>query len=126
MVGAYATKGIGWDWRSGLPSATTGAAFQPDPPRASTSRRTPSASPTSLSPAWRPDVDGLVLYDIDDESDRNPAERFFPYLPTMDPAVFLAENLVSWRRPSSSIDASASTTRSRWSAGCRSRTLPMC
>ena len=38
-------------------------------------------------------------HDIDDESDRNPAERPFPYLPTMDPAVFLAENLVSWRRP---------------------------
>ena len=28
------------------------------------------------------DLDGLVLYDIDDESDRNPAERPFPFLPT--------------------------------------------
>ncbi|NNG99220.1 methylenetetrahydrofolate reductase [Gordonia araii] len=45
------------------------------------------------------DLDGLVLYDIDDESDRNPAERPFPYLPTMDPAAFLADHLSRWRRP---------------------------
>jgi hypothetical protein len=45
------------------------------------------------------DVDGLVLYDIDDESDRNRAERPFPYLPTMDPAVFEAGHLGDWRRP---------------------------
>jgi hypothetical protein len=42
------------------------------------------------------DLDGLVLYDIDDESDRNPDERPFPYLPTMDPAVFHAEHLSGW------------------------------
>jgi hypothetical protein len=45
------------------------------------------------------DVDGLVLYDIDDESDRNPVERPFPYLPTMDPAVFEATHLGDWTRP---------------------------
>lgn len=45
------------------------------------------------------DLDGLVLYDIDDESDRNPNERPFPYLPTMDPAVFHAEHLTGWNRP---------------------------
>lgn len=33
-------------------------------------------------------LDGLVLYDIDDESDRNSAERPFPFLPTIDPATF--------------------------------------
>jgi hypothetical protein len=37
--------------------------------------------------------DGLVLYDIDDESDRNPDERPFPFLPTMDPADYLARDL---------------------------------
>lgn len=42
------------------------------------------------------DVDGLVLYDIDDESDRNPDERPFPYLPTMDPAAFLTDHLSAW------------------------------
>jgi hypothetical protein len=45
------------------------------------------------------DLDGLVLYDIDDESDRNPEQRPFPYLPTMDPAVFHAEYLTAWRGP---------------------------
>ncbi|QRP50426.1 methylenetetrahydrofolate reductase [Amycolatopsis sp. FDAARGOS 1241] len=45
------------------------------------------------------DVDGLALYDIDDESDRNPAERPFPYLPTIDPATYHAEYLAGWNRP---------------------------
>ncbi|XTZ17774.1 methylenetetrahydrofolate reductase [Micromonospora echinospora] len=45
------------------------------------------------------DVDALLLYDIDDESDRNPDERPFPYLPTMDPAVFHATHLGDWHRP---------------------------
>src|SRR3954469_12796636 len=44
-------------------------------------------------------LDGLILYDIDDESDRNPDERPFPYLPTMDPAEFHAEHLGAWERP---------------------------
>ena len=39
-------------------------------------------------------IDGLILYDIDDESDRNPNERPFPFLPTMDPAEYLARDLV--------------------------------
>ena len=45
------------------------------------------------------DVDGLVLYDIDDESDRNPGPRPFPYLPTMDPADFYADCLDAWGKP---------------------------
>jgi hypothetical protein len=44
-------------------------------------------------------LDGLALYDIDDEGDRNPAERPFPYLPTADPAVFHAEHLGAWNGP---------------------------
>ena len=38
-------------------------------------------------------IDGLILYDIDDESDRNPDERPFPFLPTIDPAEYLARDL---------------------------------
>jgi hypothetical protein len=45
------------------------------------------------------EVDGLAIYDIDDESDRNPQERPFPYLPTMDPAAFHAHYLGEWDRP---------------------------
>ena len=44
-------------------------------------------------------VDGLILYDIDDESDRNPEERPFPVLPTMDPADYLEMHLETWRTP---------------------------
>ena len=44
-------------------------------------------------------LDGLVLYDIDDESDRNPEERPFPFLPTMDPADYLARYLVGLEVP---------------------------
>ncbi|MDY7084237.1 MAG: 5,10-methylenetetrahydrofolate reductase [Actinomycetota bacterium] len=45
------------------------------------------------------DLDGLILYDIDDESDRNPDERPFPYLPTLDPASFHADHLGDWDKP---------------------------
>jgi hypothetical protein len=45
------------------------------------------------------DLDGLVLYDIDDESDRNTDERPFPYLPTIDPGVFHSEHLGDWTGP---------------------------
>ncbi|WP_239456330.1 methylenetetrahydrofolate reductase [Nocardioides solisilvae] len=44
------------------------------------------------------DLDGLVLYDIDDESDRNPEERPFPFSSTLDPAGFASE-LEGWERP---------------------------
>jgi hypothetical protein len=53
----------------------------------------------TLGRLGRLDLDGLVLYDIDDESDRNPAERPFPYLPTVDPAVFLNDYLRGWDGP---------------------------
>ena len=45
------------------------------------------------------DLDGLVLYDIDDESDRNAEERPFPFLPTMDPADYLSRHLKDWNIP---------------------------
>jgi hypothetical protein len=44
-------------------------------------------------------LDGLVLYDIADEEMRNPTERPFPFMPTLDPAVFLADNLTAWSGP---------------------------
>ena len=44
-------------------------------------------------------LDGLILYDIDDESDRNPQERPFPFLPTIDPATFRAQHLTGWTTP---------------------------
>lgn len=37
--------------------------------------------------------DGVVLYDIDDESDRSVSERPFPFLPTLDPDDYLSDYL---------------------------------
>lgn len=45
------------------------------------------------------DIDGLVLYDINDESGRNPENRPFPYLPTLDPVDFYEEYLAGFQRP---------------------------
>jgi hypothetical protein len=45
------------------------------------------------------DVDGLVLYDIDDESDRTDQQRPFPYSPTLDPSEFLIDHLTWWNGP---------------------------
>ena len=48
----------------------------------------------SLSP------DGVALYDIAEEQDRNPADRPFPFLPTLDPAEYLEQHFTSWEKPS--------------------------
>lgn len=45
------------------------------------------------------DVDALVLYDIDDESDRNPDDRPFPYSETQDPVEFHRDRLAGWTKP---------------------------
>ena len=44
-------------------------------------------------------LDGLILYDIDDESSRNPSERPFPFSPTLDPADYLRDHLAAWPTP---------------------------
>src|SRR4051794_9494234 len=74
--------------------------FALTPPRLSTSSE--QAQEIADVPLQRLDplgVDGLILYDIDDESDRNPEERPFPFLPTMDPADYLERHLTAWRAP---------------------------
>ncbi|MFF4506600.1 methylenetetrahydrofolate reductase [Streptomyces sp. NPDC001401] len=70
------------------------------PPRLSTTpERIREITAATLARLDFLDVDGLALYDITDESDRNPSERPFPYLPTIDPAVYHAEYLGGWNRP---------------------------
>ena len=70
------------------------------PPRLSTTpERIREITAATLARLELLDLDGLALYDNDDESDRNPSERPFPYLPTMDPAVYDAEYLGEWNRP---------------------------
>jgi hypothetical protein len=45
------------------------------------------------------DPDGVVLYDILEERDRNPEKRPFPFLPTLDPADYLTDYLSGWDKP---------------------------
>jgi hypothetical protein len=70
------------------------------PPRLSaTPERVREIASVTLARLSGLDLDGLILYDIDDESDRVAGERPFPYLPTMDPAEFHAGHLDDWDRP---------------------------
>lgn len=74
--------------------------FALTPPRASTSRdRVQEIADTTLARLRPLDLDGLVLYDIADEASRNPARRPFPFMPTHDPATYLAGHLTSWPGP---------------------------
>ncbi len=70
--------------------------FAVTPPRLTTGpEQTRQIAEVTLARLRSVGIDGLVLYDIDDESDRNPNERPFPFLPTMDPADYLARDLVA-------------------------------
>jgi len=95
------TQSGGTDLRSVLAGAGSGVLlFGITPPRLSnTPERIREITAATLARLDVLDVDGLALYDIDDESDRNPAERPFPYLPTMDPAAYHADYLGQWHRP---------------------------
>lgn len=68
--------------------------FAVTPPRVTTDpERVQQIAEVTLERIRPLDVDGLILYDIDDESDRNPEERPFPFVRTLDPAQFLERNL---------------------------------
>lgn len=71
--------------------------FAMTPPRRQTSaERAQEIADAALARLDRLNVDALVLYDLDDESDRADDERPFPYLETVDPADFLAGPLSAW------------------------------
>jgi len=48
---------------------------------------------TQLARIRQLDIEGLILYDIQDETDRTDVERPFPFLPTLDP-FYYAENFL--------------------------------
>lgn len=74
--------------------------FAVTPPRRSTpAERLPEIARATVERLEHLDLDGLVLYDIDDESSRNPVERPFPFSPTVDPASYRTEHLGQWRTP---------------------------
>jgi Methylenetetrahydrofolate reductase len=74
--------------------------FALTPPRLATDRDTAQEIADTTVARLRPlGLDGLILYDIDDETERNAAERPFPFIPTLDPADYLADHLGSWPTP---------------------------
>jgi hypothetical protein len=74
--------------------------FALTPPRLATEREHVQEIADTTVARLRPlELDGLILYDIDDEAERNPAERPFPFMPTIDPADYLADHLASWPSP---------------------------
>jgi hypothetical protein len=74
--------------------------FAVTPPRRSTpADRLPEIARATVERLRRLDLDGLVLYDIDDESARNPEERPFPFSPTIDPAEYRDDHLRQWPTP---------------------------
>jgi hypothetical protein len=74
--------------------------FAITPPRRSTSaERLPEIARATMDRLSALELDGLVLYDIDDESSRNPVERPFPFSPTIDPSDYRADHLGSWHAP---------------------------
>jgi hypothetical protein len=74
--------------------------FAVTPPRRSTpAERLPGIAQATVDRLSHLDLDGLILYDIDDESSRTPVERPFPFSPTVDPSEYRADHLQSWRTP---------------------------
>src|SRR5919202_6921771 len=74
--------------------------FALTPPRLDTDRERAQEIAEVTVARLRPlGLDGLILYDIDDETERNPGERPFPFMPTLDPADYLADHLRAWPTP---------------------------
>ncbi|GAA2690735.1 methylenetetrahydrofolate reductase [Actinoplanes palleronii] len=74
--------------------------FSVTPPKRSTAdERIREIAEVTLDRLNGLDLDGLILYDIDDESDRNPDTRPFPFLATLDPARYYETHLSSWTQP---------------------------
>lgn len=74
--------------------------FALTPPRASTPPPDAQAVADVTVDRLRPlDLDGLVLYDLTDESGRTGEPRPFPFLPTMDPSDYLDRHLTTWQAP---------------------------
>lgn len=74
--------------------------FALTPPRLATDRHAAQEIADATITRLRPlSLDGLILYDIDDETGRTAAERPFPFIPTLDPADYLADHLGAWPTP---------------------------
>jgi Methylenetetrahydrofolate reductase len=74
--------------------------FALTPPRLDSGReRVQEIADATLARLLPLNLDGLILYDIDEEAARNPDKRPFPFSPTLDPAHYLASSLRGWKGP---------------------------
>jgi hypothetical protein len=74
--------------------------FALTPPRASTPPQDAQAVADVTVERLRPlGLDGLILYDLADESGRTGQPRPFPFLPTLDPTDYLDRHLTTWHAP---------------------------
>jgi hypothetical protein len=70
------------------------------PPRLTTApERADEIAGATLTRLETVGVDGLILYDVDTESDRSPDPRPFPFMPMMDPVTFYEQHLSGWTGP---------------------------
>lgn len=70
------------------------------PPRGTTTpEQADAVAVATLSRLRSVQIDGLILYDVDAEADRSSTPRPFPFMPMMDPAVFLDRHLGGWAGP---------------------------
>ncbi|GAB92391.1 methylenetetrahydrofolate reductase [Gordonia rhizosphera] len=70
------------------------------PPRATTTAEQADAvAEAALARLRSVQVDALIVYDVDAEADRSSTPRPFPFMPMMDPAVFLDRHLAGWTGP---------------------------
>src|SRR5512135_3598005 len=70
------------------------------PPRLGTSpERAAEIARVTLARLAHLGLDALILYDVDAETDRSPEERPFPFMPMMDPSLFLERHLSGWVKP---------------------------
>ena len=94
--------------------------FAVTPPRRSTpAERLPKIANATIERLSHLDLDGLVLYDIDDEGSRNPVDRPFPFSPTVDPSEYRANHMHQWRTPVivyRAVGGAATAVRDEWDA----------
>lgn len=70
------------------------------PPRADTTpERITEIAERTLARVDALPIDALVIYDITDETDRNPQPRPFPFVEMLDPAAYLCDGLTDWDKP---------------------------
>jgi hypothetical protein len=98
------------------------------PPRLSASSDELRAIATQQSERIRAlGADGLIVYDIQDESDRTSAPRPFPFLPTVDPGTYAFEQLRALQVPRivyRNVSRDTPEAFARWLTAGAERTAP--